>query len=304
MSALFKLLRCPRCGCRLSLLDAELRCDRGHAYPIVDGVPYVAVDSWADERSSNVVRRTSEAFGLQWTARADAAEVGRADLLLHLPARWDPTIFAGAVLDLGCGMGRYTELVAAEGASVIGLDVSVAVGVASSRSPAADFVRADIIAPPFATGSFDLVYSFGVLHHLPDPGRGFRKAFELVRPGGRLLVWVYSAHGGVLRAGRRVARRVVARAPALLRPLCLVGALAIWLSVIAPGRLFGFRKLNFYRDKRFRELLTDCHDALAAPTEVYLDEEECRSWLTSIEAHEKGFERRSDGSGWILWAIR
>jgi len=253
-----------------------------------------------------LVEETASAFGAQWTEFGLDAAVSRADLLLHLPAEWDELVFSGRVLDVGCGMGRYAALVADYGASVIGVDVSCAVEKAAELWPRCSFVRADIVATPFLPETFDLVYSFGVLHHLPDPIRGLCCCYELVKPGGRLLVWVYSSHGGILRRGRRIARKAVRQAPLLLRPLAYAAAGLIFLTHVLPRKVTGRRdgKLSYYRSKGFRQLFVDCHDALAAPTELYLSDQDCREWLSALGARLSGFERRGDGSGWILWAVK
>jgi len=261
--------------------------------------------SWAP-RDANVVQKTASVFGEQWTEFGVDAAVSRADLLLHLPNAWDESVFSGRVLDVGCGMGRYAALVAEYGGEVVGVDVSRAVEKAAELWPQCSFVQADIIDPPFAPESFDLVYSFGVLHHLPDPIRGLLRCHELVKPGGRLLVWVYSSHGGILRKGRRTARRVVGRAPVFLRPLAYTAAALIFVAYVAPRRLTGRRggRMSYYQSKSFRQLFIDCHDALAAPTELYVTESDCRQWLSVLEARDSGYERRRDGSGWVLWALK
>jgi len=113
---------------------------------------------------------------------------------LLLETETDATWFAGrSVLDAGCGPGALTDEIAGLGASVVGLDRSSSVWEASRRRRhrSVRFVCGDVQAPPFAAGSFDLVVSIGVLHHTRDTHRAFLSVAQLVRPGGRLYVWLY-----------------------------------------------------------------------------------------------------------------
>jgi SAM-dependent methyltransferase len=272
----------------------------------LEGAESVSLESGWSPPDAALIEQTATAFGAQWTEFALDAAVSCDDLLLHLPGDWDESVFAGHVLDVGCGMGRYAALVADHGADVVGIDVSRAVEIAAELWPQCSFLQADVLAAPFRPGSFDLVYSFGVLHHLPDPPRGLRRSYELVKPGGRLLVWVYSSHGGVLRSGRRLSRKAVRQRRWLIRPVAYAAAAAIFVACVLPQRLSRNRRgrLPYYSTKPFRQLFIDCHDALAAPLEVYLSDQDCRDWLAALGARRSGFEPRRDGSGWILWAFK
>ena len=70
---------------------------------------------------------------------------------------------------------------------------------------------------PFADGAFDVVYSIGVLHHTPDTKWAFLSLSRLVKPGGRIAIWVYST---ILRLmfGGELLRMITPRLP---KPLLL-----------------------------------------------------------------------------------
>lgn len=100
------------------------------------------------------------------------------------------------VLDLGSGLGGFTAFSAGFGATLsVGLEISGAVDAAVPlllEYKNLSFVQGDIFHPPFKPGCFDLVYSIGVLHHLPEPQAGFHEAAKLPGPGGgQLFIWVY-----------------------------------------------------------------------------------------------------------------
>ena len=198
------IMECPRCRAPIAGGDAEgwLSCRAGHRYEVRDGVPRLVEPAWGTD-DAGLVSATSAAFGHQWVTLGDGAAVAAADLQLHLPAGWGLSVFQGQVLDAGCGMGRYTAQVAALGAVAAGLDLSEDVDKAAECWPEAAFFQADIVAPPFRHGSFDVVYSFGVLHHL--------------RPAARLPLLFQPGEAGRAAAGVGVLRprRGVAPGPAL-----------------------------------------------------------------------------------------
>ena len=75
------------------------------------------------------------------------------------------------------------------------MDLSDAVETAFAATRALEnvhIVQADIYHLPFPR-IFDYAFSVGVLHHLPDPLRGFKSLASKVKQGGHLSAWVYGA---------------------------------------------------------------------------------------------------------------
>jgi len=123
-------------------------------------------------------------------------------------AQIDPTTLKDAtVLDVGCGMGKYLAVVAEHAKYVIGLDLSDALTRARAllrQRPNVDLIQADILSPPLRTDSVDFAYSVGVLHHTPDAHAAFARTASLVKPGGRLGIWVYPSELDQSRYAKRV----------------------------------------------------------------------------------------------------
>jgi 2-polyprenyl-3-methyl-5-hydroxy-6-metoxy-1,4-benzoquinol methylase len=205
-------LKCVRCGkVRLRAADGAWECAGCHAaFPIVDGMPrFVSAEHY------------SENFGFQWNrfARtqldsANGTTISR-DTFVEKTG-WSLDQLKGMrVLDAGCGMGRFAEVVADAGAELHAVDLSVAVEAAQKNLGARPGVRiyqADIMNLPFPDGSFDAIYSIGVLHHTPGTRAAFLALVPLLKPGGRIAIWVYSEK---LRAmvGSEVLRKVTPRLP-------------------------------------------------------------------------------------------
>ena len=109
------------------------------------------------------------------------------------------------VLEIGVGMGADLVRWAAAGAKVTGVDLTDrAVGLAQERLAQrglnAEVRVADAEALPFADGQFDIVYSWGVLHHTPDTAKAVAEALRVLAPGGRLRVMMYHRHSWVALA--------------------------------------------------------------------------------------------------------
>ncbi len=102
---------------------------------------------------------------------------------------------AGMVLDLATGEGGFLkEILPLLGSftRAIGIDHWTE-GIQKARAafagdPRVHFQVADVLAPPFAVSSFDLVMMANAMHHLADPAQCLRQGVALLRPGGLLIV--------------------------------------------------------------------------------------------------------------------
>jgi ubiquinone/menaquinone biosynthesis C-methylase UbiE len=131
----------------------------------------------------------------------------RADFEAHARARYElePYIheFAGfaqstgqRVLEIGVGMGAdYLEWLKA-GAQATGVDLSSeSLEWAKRRSGLAGYTTdlrvSDAEHLPFPDNTFDIVYSYGVMHHSPDTPQCIGEARRVLKPGGALRIMVY-----------------------------------------------------------------------------------------------------------------
>ena len=96
------------------------------------------------------------------------------------------------VLDLGCGNGRFFEILKDKGVDYIGVDFSERlIEIAKKRYPQVKFQVADALNLPFPNNFFDKVYAIAVLHHIPS--KEFRQRFleeakRVLKPGGLLIL--------------------------------------------------------------------------------------------------------------------
>jgi 2-polyprenyl-3-methyl-5-hydroxy-6-metoxy-1,4-benzoquinol methylase len=186
------ILRCLSCGSKLENDQAAgfvcPACKR--AYPNVQGIArFVDAQHYA------------ASFGFQWhryqKTQLDHDELRESERHFLAKTALRPEDLTGKlVLDVGCGMGRFAEVATRFGARVVGVDLSAAAEVAAKNLADRDFVafQADVFALPFAPESFDIIYSIGVLHHTPDCEAAVKALDKYLKPGGLLVVWLYSGY--------------------------------------------------------------------------------------------------------------
>ena len=103
------------------------------------------------------------------------------------------------VLEIGCGMGLHTELMARAGAQVTALDISPKSVAATRARLALKDIAADVREIDAETidfrDQFDFIWSWGVIHHSARTGRVLRNLYNALKPGGQLRFMVYSLDG-------------------------------------------------------------------------------------------------------------
>lgn len=116
----------------------------------------------------------------------------------HIPAfAAFPQAAGRQVLEIGCGNGVDGLMFARHGARYTGIDLTAEAVDASRRHFAIEgmegtFRQENCEKLGFADGSFDIVYSFGVLHHTPHPAQAIREVHRVLRPGGVARVMLYN----------------------------------------------------------------------------------------------------------------
>ena len=141
---------------------------------------------------------------------------------------------AGRAVDLGCGTGVHTTLLAGHYNEVLAVDLSAPMlALAGHRRPRSNvrYERRDLVdVTPWQDGQFDLVFTAYTLHHLPDLELALLEMRRLVRPGGQLIAvdvvddrrlvpraWFRREAVRTLRDDLRTRRRTARQAWELLR---------------------------------------------------------------------------------------
>ena len=214
---------------------------------------------------------THFAFGKNWGSYATLIDRARIDeakkaLLKLIPA----DEFRGrSFLDIGCGSGLHTLAAIELGvARVLAVDldpdsVATARAVLSSHGMSVPW-SAEVVSvfdlDPRRHGTFDIVYSWGVLHHTGAMWEAVSKAAAIVAPGGLLAIALYRRTRHV--TFWKVEKRLYAHAPRFVqRAIAACYVIAFRLAMLAAGRSFRDYTAN-YKSSRGMDFSHDVHDWL------------------------------------------
>jgi SAM-dependent methyltransferase len=199
--------------------------DETRRYPIRRGVPrFVDIEQLADTQ-----RATIEAFAYKWSripnyAHEQATKQHR--------ERWYYERFgfkhgdldvhnflqnAQYVLEAGTGTGVDTDLLVRNFDGLLfGIDISSAIDLAYERLRDYEQVvllQADIGRLPFRSCFFDVISCDQVLHHTPDPPTNFQRLVHVLRPAGRMLLYVYRVKGPLREFADNYLRGLLTQVP-------------------------------------------------------------------------------------------
>jgi len=187
MNSDLTVFRCPSTSEVLRYDEAgQQLCSRSASFPVVASIPrFVPKENYAAD------------FGLQWNTFSKTqldSFVGQPITETRLSRCFDgllPEVRGRLVLEAGSGAGRFTEILLKHGATVHSFDYSTAVEANARNNGHSDrltLAQADIRSIPYSRASYDFVVCLGVLQHTPSPEASIKHLWDMVKPGGRLVV--------------------------------------------------------------------------------------------------------------------
>jgi SAM-dependent methyltransferase len=301
------------------IISGSLECVAcGKRYAVEGGVPRLLTAS-----AREIERRwTASRFGYLWSqspagtpATTESYHFEKLEAAVALPPA------RGTILDAGCGEGRDLANVARRtGVEVIGVELSDG-GVVTSYArthdlPNAHVVQGDLRAIPLADESFDLVYSYGVVHHLTPPQAAIREMARVARRGATVVIYVYedfTTRALAMRAGLRTVNSVRGMTtrlpPRLLLRLCQLASPLVYATFTVPHlalrRVPGLRSvagaLPFRHGKGPFSLGGDLYDRFSAPVELRFSREGTADLLrqAGLVDVRTGYER-----GWVAAGVK
>lgn len=219
----------------------------------------------APDTASAVHTGSADRFGYEWGRYAELKDIYQEQF-----RRWTPFMapedWRGLTfVDVGCGMGRNSHWPMSYGAAGgLAIDIDER-SLASARATLAPHpameVRRQSAYELNEVERFDLAFSIGVIHHLAHPETALANMVRAVKPGGRVMVWVYGRenNGWIVRFADPLRKALFSRLPiGLVHALSLPPTALLWLALrLGLDRLEYFRLIRRFDFAHLRSIVFD-----------------------------------------------
>jgi SAM-dependent methyltransferase/uncharacterized protein YbaR (Trm112 family) len=275
-------------------------------YPVIKGIPRLNVEAVVDyevflkthvpdydQRKEKLLaqyslfldlvqrknKRTKESFAKEWGLYHDKADktwdadsVGILNRFLQETDETLDTLPGKIIFDAGCGNGTLNCLLAQKGIVNIAMDFSNSIEKphATNQLGAVHFIQGDVQFPPVVFDHFDIVHCSGVLIHTNNTELSFSCIAPVVKPGGKLSVWLYHRRNNFIHNLFNKIRKITSKLP-------LSFQYYFYLFTVFPVS-YVIKKIKGNKQNK-REMMLAIFDWFSPEFRWEHDHEEAASWF-------------------------
>ena len=225
--------------------------------------------------------------------------------------------------DIGSGCGYDTYLIAKKNPSVNIVSLDISDGIFETQRLTSDLtnvrvIKGSVLDMPVKNNTFDFAYSFGVLHHTPDPERALLEIFRVLKNGSPAFIYLYEDHSEnpakliALRIITFLRRVTVKTPPKMLYILCWAMSPFVFILFSFPSKIL--RKFSITRSfagkipfnfvKGPFSLRGDLYDRFRAPVEYRYKRAEVFDMFKKCGFDNIKISKLRDIAGWVAWGYK
>jgi len=249
------------------------------------------------------------------------------------PARWhfnamqgvisEPIVRGNIGLEVGCGCGYDTYIMAKANPSTHFVSLDISDGVYKARELTSglnnvEVIQCSVLDMPFKEGMFDFAYSFGVLHHTEDPKKGFMEIVRVLKRNAPAFFYLYDDHSEnpVKRIALKMIaliRRLTVKVPSrLLYAISTIASPFTFIAFTLPAKImnrFRFTKsiaenMPFNFGTSPFSLIGDLYDRFSAPIEHRFSRQGLTDILGKCGFCDIHITRLRNTAGWVSWGYK
>lgn len=271
----------------------------------------------------NNIKKTEKLYGFVWEKADDCMPPDTWHFNKMQEVILDSIVKEGVGIDVGSGCGYDTYIMAKNNPllKIVSMDISDGVYKTKnfvSKLANAYVIKGSALAIPAKRNMFDFAYSFGVLHHTPDPELGLKEIARVLKPGAGAYLYLYEDLAeypvkyfalklvNLLRiATTRLSPKILYTACVLLSPVVVI--LFSWpakvLKKFEKTRSFS-EKIPFNFGTHLFSVAGDLYDRFGAPIEHRFSRKGVIALLERNGFINISISRMESVAGWVAWGYK
>jgi ubiquinone/menaquinone biosynthesis C-methylase UbiE len=269
------------------------------------------------------IQKTDKVYGYLWTQSVGHVPIPRWHYHAMQEVISEPIVRGRRGIEIGAGCGYDTYYLAKKDPAchIVGMDLSDGVFTAKKVVEGlgnASIMRGSALNIPAKDNMFDFAYSFGVLHHTPDPEKGISETVRVIKAGAPLFLYLYEDHSEnmvknwLLKMVTAIRQVTVKLPPKALYVLSCILSPVLYLVFTVPANIFKhlkatyplYEKMPFNFAKAPFSLRGDIYDRLSAPIEYRFRRQELKQALERNNVTGVVITRLKATAGWVAWGFK
>lgn len=269
------------------------------------------------------LKKTERTYGFLWAKNKNCSPRDSWHFNKMQEVIDEPIVRGKIGIDIGCGCGYDTYIMAKNNPSVRLISMDISDGVYSTKELNTELknvnvVKCSVLDIPLHNEVFDFAYSFGVLHHTPDPKKSLLEVSRILKKHCPVFMYLYEDHSeNMLKyiAVKMIGylRFVTARLkPSVLYALCWIVSPFVFILFSLPSKILRSFKLtqNFSKNIPFNfgrtpfSLCGDLFDRLSVPIEHRFNKRGVYDLFSGCGFKEINITRLNETAGWVIRGIK